>query len=559
MAIDGKIAKFTEQKGLLIKESQVTEMGTLAHKVAGAGRGGFLRFSICLVAAFLVYFAPVLTMAATASRLSRENTYEAILAEDPANAEALAGRLTELKSEGSYHEAASVLKAAAAAEKDGQKRAGLKVREARFLSWAKEYEQAIALYREVLVEYPELLSARKGLAAVLGWKGSYDEAIAEYKKVLKQNPGDTGARLGLARTLGWKGDYDGAIALYREVLGEDGTNTEARLGLGRTLWWSGDRKGAEKETRRVLAGEPENKEALDLDKKIRIQRGPKLSLDFIVSDDSDDNHLEIYRAGLYYSPLSRLELNLGGTQFEASRFNDRARAKSLWLRSAYKFSKKTSLRTRVALLSLDTPDNPTTEMTWGVSGRRVFSENFRGGLGYSHYVLLDTAQLIRNDIRVDDFSAYITGKLRFFDVTLGAGYGDYSDGNTRIGFFADISRSETYYGVLFTLGYRPEYRDFTKNLNSGYFDPSGYMAHTFYGRARGSIFDRRLEYDALAAGGVQSFSAKTESTMKFSLDVKWHITDNLTVRGGAKYARSALASASGFEYEEYKAGLDYQF
>ncbi len=553
MVTDGKRTEPAESKGPVInKGASVSRPGVVERVI-------FLRLCLCMLVALCVYFAPVMTQAATASRLSRENTFKARLAADPADGEALEGRLRELKSEGLYTEAAAALHAAAALTEDGRKRAGLQVREARFLAWAKEYDKSIALYRAVLKEYPQMVSPRLGLAAVLGWKGWYDEAVNEYKKVLEQNPGNVRARLGLARTLAWKGAYDDSAALYREVLGSDAENKKARLGLGRTLWWSGDRKGAETEMNTVLEADPENSEALALKEQIRSATGPKLSLDFIVSDDSDDNHLEIYRAALFYSPVAHLGLTLGFSQFEASRFENRSRAKSLWLRSVYKVSKKTSLRARVALLSLDTPDNPTTEMTWGVSGRRVLSENFRGGIGYSHYVLLDTAQLIRNDIRVDDFSAYVTGSLGYLDLTVGGSFGDYSDGNQRIGFFADISKSATYSGVLFTLGYRPEYRDFSKNLNSGYFDPSGFIAHTFYGRARGSVYDGRIEFDALAAGGLQSYSGKTESTMKFSLDVKGHITDNLTVRGGAKYAKSALASAAGFEYVEYKAGLDYNF
>jgi len=518
-----------------------------------------LKYSLCLMVMFFIYFAPVLTLAATASRLSRENTYAAVLAENPADIDALNGRLRQLKARGCYLEAAALLRAAADKTEGARAQARLKAREARFLAFGKDYDGAVSLYRVVLKDFPEMRSARKGLASVLGWKGLYNEAVSEYREVLKQHPSDVEAKMGLARTLAWKGNYKESISLYREVVSDDAANVAARFELGRTLWWSGDRRGADREIKEVIKAEPKNSDALELHEKIRRARGPKLSLDFIVSEDSDNNHLEIYRGGLYYSPVSWLGLNLGYSQFEASRRSDRSRAKSLWLRNTYKLSKKTSFRSRVALLSIDTPSNSTTEMTWGVSARRRLGRGFKAGLGYSHYVLLDTAQLIRNDVRVDDFSAYVSGNIRSFDVTVGGSYGDYSDGNTRQGYFLDLSRSATYYGVLFTLGYRPEYRDFTRNLNSGYFDPSGFLAHTFYGRARGALYGGRLEYDALAAGGVQSFSGKTESTTKLSLDVKWHVTGHLVIRGGAKYARSALASAAGFKYEEYKAGLDYNF
>ncbi|MFQ5427804.1 MAG: tetratricopeptide repeat protein [Thermodesulfobacteriota bacterium] len=503
--------------------------------------------------------APLLVPEAAASRASRQNTYEAVLAVDPSNMEAMEGRLRELKAEKAYLEAASVVKAALPGKRRGRERARLETTRARYLAWSKDYDGAICLYRAVLRDNPDMVDTRKGYAAVLGWKGLYEESIKEYKKVLNQRPGDTEATMGLARTLAWKGDYRESIALYREVLNKDSTNNMARLELGRVLWWSGERRAAEAEVQEILEAEPQNSGAKILDKKIRHQKGPRLSLDFSVSDDSDDNHLEKFSGAIYYSPLSGLGLTLGFSHFDASRLEKSASAESLWLRSVYKFSKKSTIKSRVAYLSLDSPGNPTSEMTWGLSLRRKLPRDFRAGLGYSHYVLLDTAQLIGNDIRVDDFYAHVSGNLKYVDAAAGVGYGSYSDGNTRQSFFLDISRGAEYHGVLFTPGYRLDYRDFSKDLNSGYFDPAGFLAHSVYGRLRGAIYDGRIEYDALAAAGLQAFGGKTESTTKLSLEIKGHVTEKLTLRGGAKYSRSALASASGFRYEEYKAGLDYQF
>jgi len=518
-----------------------------------------MRPGLVLLAAFFLCLGAVFCSPAMASRLSRENTYSAVLALDPGNLEALQGRVDFLRSEGSYLEAASLLRAARAGKRRGAARVRLEIMEARFLAWGKDYDGAIALYRSVLLENANSAKARRGLARVLGWKGLYEKSIAQYRKVLKKNPADIDARLGLARVLAWKGDYRASVAEYRKILTKDTSNKEARLGLGRTLWWSGDRSGAYKELGTILDTEPGNSGARLLLQKIRAAKGPVLSLDFAVSDDSDSNHLEIYKAGGFYSPMAGLRLNLVFSQFEASRFFNRARAGSLGLRASYSLDKKTTISSRIVFLSLDTPDNPTSEMTGGVSFRRVFYDRFKAGAGYSHYALLDTAQLIGNNIRVDEFSAYIAGKAVFLDFTTGVKYGDYSDGNARKDFFIDISRNFEYYGIIFTAGYRLDYRDFSDDLNSGYFDPSGFFAHTFYGRARGSIFDGRIEFDALAAGGVQSFNSRSESTTKLSIGVLGHLTDDLSIRGGAKYARSALASASGFRYEEYKAGLDYHF
>ena len=471
----------------------------------------------------------------------------------------LPARVKALRDEGRYREAAALIEKNIKGMKRSRARAALQVTEAGFLAWAREYDEAIGIYEDVLSEYPEMSSARKGLARVLSWQGRYAEAIREYGKVLEEHPRDTEARLGLASIFAWKGEYRTALSTYRAILSDDPSNTEARLGLGRVLWWMGDREGAVRELDAVLEKDPSNEDAADIERKIHIDTGPFLSLDFVVSDDSDSNHLEIYSAGLYYSPRSNFRLNLVFSEFEASRLDDRSRAKSLGLSLSYRFLEKNTITVRSSLLSLDTPINPTSRFTGGIALGRELSGGFRGGLGYSRYVLLDTAQLIRNDIAIDEFYAYLTGRALSLDFTTGLRYGDYSDDNKRRDFFLDLSRGRELCGVLFTLGYRLDLRDFEKDLNSGYFDPADFMAHTFYGRARGGFYGGRLEYDALAAGGFQSFNSTTESTVKLSLEVKGHVTGRLTIRGGAKYARSALASATGFEYEEYRAGLDYLF
>jgi len=517
------------------------------------------RLALFLLAVFLLSLASAPLSPAEASRAERRHANGAILANKTAGLKALQARVESLGKDGRYLEAASFLKDALAGMRRGRERVKLEIMRARFLALGKDYDGAVSVYGTVLRDHPARIDARKGMAAVLGWEGRYDEAVSEYGKVLKERPDDVEAMLGLARVLGWKGAYRASISEYREVLRKDASNKEARLGLGRTLWWSGDRSGADKELGEVLDAEPGNSEAISLRKKIRLARGPALSLDFIVSEDSDSNHLEIYRAGMYYSPVSTLKLNLVFSEFEASRFFDRSRAKSLGLRTAYSPLKKTTIYSRLAWLSLDTPDNPTSEMTGGISVRQLLSGSFRAGSGYSHYALLDTAQLIRNNIRVDEFSAYVSGHVIYLDVTSGIKYGDYSDGNRRKDFFIDISRNLEYYGILFTGGYRLDYRDFAHDLNSGYFDPADFFGHTFYGRARGTLYGGRIEFDAFAGGGVQSFNTTSESTTKLYLEVKGHLTKYLTIRGKAKYARSALASAAGFKYEEYRAGLDYHF
>ncbi len=531
------------------------------------GRGLLERTGLFLALAFFLSTLPPLAPVTWASRASKGGG-EGVSSKAPPGGspiEAPSGRASvveraeRLGAGGHYIEAASLLGDAARGMESGPSRARLRVMEARFLALGKDYDGAIELYSAVLEDHPEMRAARLGLARTLAWKGLYGRAVVEYGKVLSVEPRDVEARLGLARTLAWKGDYRASAVQYRRVLSEHPASKEAGVGLGRTLWWMGRRRAAAEELAEVVKKDPHNTEARLLWRRVRLETGPLLGADFVVAEDSDSNHLEIYSLGASYSPVKGLGLNLRLSQFEASRLTERSRARSAELRLDYRPLEKTTVTARSAFLSLDTPSNPTTEATGGISFRQELPEGFRAGAGYTHYVLLDTARLIRNNIRLDEFFTYVSGGAYGVDFTSGIKYADYSDGNRRRDFFLDVSKGHEYYGIVFTLGYRLDYRDFSHDLNSGYFDPADFFAHTFYGRARGALLGGRIEYDALAGGGVQSFNSTSESTTKLSLQVKGRLTESIFIRGGAKYERSALASASGFRYEEYRAGIDYLF
>lgn len=490
-----------------------------------------------------------------------ERVFREVLKGEPENRDALIGLGRLLKSRGRYAEAARLFQRAAGLS-GGAERVRLKTEAATALARSKRYGESIGLYREALEEAPQNRGARIGLARTLGWAGRYGESIEEYKKVLDRNPSDREAGAGLAKVLAWKGDYDGSIAVYKGILAEDPGNTGATLGLATVLWWKGETREALKKTRQIRSIDPSNREAKGLEKRLRSARGPKVSFYYTDADDSDSNHLKVFKTHAFFTGGHKLKFDLDYSVFEADRFDDRSRAKVLTGGLTSRgLDKKTTLKARLALVSIDTPSNPTSHMAGGLSVRRVFTKRLRAGLSYSHSPLLDTAQLIRNNIRVDGFSAHLAYDAGFAAFGAAASYGDYSDGNSRQGFSLKVHRLLRYFGKnpALTGGYRLDYRAFDKDLNSGYFDPGNFISNTLYLEVKGKVFNGRLEYRGEAEAGLQSYSSKSEYLSRFYIQAIAHITDNINVDLSYKFSRSALESTSGFRYESYKLGINYLF
>lgn len=112
--------------------------------------------------------------------------------------------------------------------------------EARHYEAVKQYEQAIAAYRQYLIGNPENDEIRAALARVLSWQSQYEEAVALYEDILSRHPVDHDVRVALARVKAWQGRFDEAQAGYESVLPAGPDNRDAQRGLADTLYWDGD-------------------------------------------------------------------------------------------------------------------------------------------------------------------------------------------------------------------------------------------------------------------------------------------------------------------------------
>lgn len=121
------------------------------------------------------------------------------------------------------------------------------------ISDRNQYAHAIALYRDVLDEFPSHATARLWLARVLSWKGDHDASLAEYDRLLELEPPADDIDVERAEVLSWAGRYDEALLSFDRILEERPESRRAMLGKARTYMWSGRRADAAKSYEQVLA------------------------------------------------------------------------------------------------------------------------------------------------------------------------------------------------------------------------------------------------------------------------------------------------------------------
>lgn len=162
---------------------------------------------------------------------------------------ALASRLHSLKAESSQTIAPPVqrpapvpapVREAESVSADARQR----VERGRQFEAARQYGEAVALYREGLRRSPENDEVRGSLARVLSWQGAHSEAASLYREVLARHPKDQDIRVALAQVLSWQKQFPDAQALYEQVVREEPRHLEARRGLAELAHWQGNRTEA---------------------------------------------------------------------------------------------------------------------------------------------------------------------------------------------------------------------------------------------------------------------------------------------------------------------------
>ncbi|MBI3921870.1 MAG: tetratricopeptide repeat protein [Armatimonadetes bacterium] len=90
-----------------------------------------------------------------------------------------------------------------------------------------QYDEAVALYQEVLGEDPSHFESHVGLGLVYGFTGLFDESIDLLKKAVELRPESPDAILNLGKTYTMLGMYEEARPALVRVLEIDPENLEA--------------------------------------------------------------------------------------------------------------------------------------------------------------------------------------------------------------------------------------------------------------------------------------------------------------------------------------------
>lgn len=95
--------------------------------------------------------------------------------------------------------------------------------------------EAIAMYEEALLKFPNdpRLQGELGLAYLEN--GERDRAQELFQGILSRNPDDLGARFGLAVIGRLEGQYEQAIEAFREILTRDPENRDAKLNVAEII------------------------------------------------------------------------------------------------------------------------------------------------------------------------------------------------------------------------------------------------------------------------------------------------------------------------------------
>lgn len=475
--------------------------------------------------------------------------------------------------------AASALSEAQSLEKSGDKAGALeKYREAvtlepesfaaeiklaRLLKSMKQYPEAITHYKRAMAlsEGRKKFGVKKELATVTSWTKDKAGALRLYAELLEERPKDSEARMGLARVYSWTGRYDEAIRGYRDILKDKPGHSGARVGLINVLRWKGETSQSLAEARKFLSLKPENSEARRLVRQLRKSRGPYV--EFIHSDgeDSDDNRLVRNKLSGYFSVWDSQVLRLSYSTYHASApFNREADAALFTVKSSYKATKLVTLTPRLSIASLDTASSDGAHLLPGLSVRWKQSKRLTISTSYSQSMLMDTAQLIGNALKLNVVSFSGSYHLSAYSISSGYKYSWYPDKNFSNRLYVNLSKGFIDKDPKLSGGVRLDYVDFNKNRSNGYYDPQQYLALTAHATLEDDYYDRRLFYQVIAGGGVQTKKG-TSAELKASLKGKltWHFTPDLSAWVAYKWSRSALESTTGYNYNAVEIGMGYLF
>lgn len=191
---------------------------------------------------------------------------------------------------------------------------------ARQTSWRGNYDAAIAIYQQLIKEYPKDIEALLGLATVLSWQRKYPESATIYQKVIEMRPDIPDGEIGLLRLKAWQGDHVAAEESLKTLHSKYPKHFDILFLLGQVTAWQRKFEISVYYFQKLLTIYPDNMEAVQgLATTYKWMRKTKDGIQLYSTIlKKDPNNLEaILGTGILYSHE--------GNHEEAIKYLERAR------------------------------------------------------------------------------------------------------------------------------------------------------------------------------------------------------------------------------------------
>ena len=438
----------------------------------------------------------------------------------------------------------------------------------KLLSWDRKYDEALARYDRALTIDPKNAGVLLERGKVLLWSSRYDEAVAAFAIVLKDIPAEPWALCGTAQAYAWRGQPAKARPFYERALSADPNLMEAQLGLAFVDLEEGDTASALARSKELTAEHPDNPDVRELDRAVRRARASWIQVGYDHMNDSDGNSMNTYRAEGGFALPARMDLRFGYAYNDlhgpvAGNPDTRAWADALY--GVLGWQPKAGHRGELRLGAMRLTDTVGDERTTGIGG---LSYNFpmaawTGRAAVAFDPFLYSPEILDNEIDVLSVTFAASGRpAPRVRVETGAGYGDFSDGNTRWNADGGAWYVWTWPQRTLMAGGAVRYLAFTEDLSDGYFDPSNLIAVVASLRSNGAIGSSKWEYEASVEAGAQWYTFDgSQATGKplwnlFGL-VARPLPHGVSFQIFAGYGNSSTASGPGFD--SFNAGARLRF
>jgi tetratricopeptide (TPR) repeat protein len=438
---------------------------------------------------------------------------------------------------------------------------------AKVLSWAGRYAESVDAFEKLLRLDPDDLDARLGMARVRSWSGDLAAARTDYRAMLEDHPGHHDAMLGLAQTYAWSGELVEARRRYQELRGTAAADKDADLGIAYLDLWEGDVARASDTARRLKSWYPADPDVAELWLATRSATAPSVAASWDQMDDTDSNLLTTTRLETTARLPPGIGLRLSYADYDVRTAGDRGSINSIQASAEFSPRARHQVEVMFGEDRLECRAQPGYFVTnWGLAYRFPLADNWRGWVGARREPYRYSVPLIHNRIVVDSYQAGINGQVaEHWKVAAEAGTWDVSDGNNRLA--AAVSAHRRWAGSEHTLEAGGTFRwlDWREDLDSGYFDPSGFTSIGATFRAFGPVSrSRHMNYDLALEAGVQSFDFAGSRTSgdPYYLAVGrigWQMNAAARLEAYAESGSYASEGAQDWRYSRIGARLVWQF